>query len=71
MSEVYGDTRTKSLLQGIPTSTTGAVEKIIDFAVEKTGLGGALQESVKQGGITKARKLTSPAKQKKYSKYSQ
>ena len=62
MSEVYGDTRTKSLLQGIPTSTTGAVEKIIDFAVEKTGLGGALQESVKQGGITKARKLTSPAK---------
>lgn len=58
MSEVYGDTRTKSLLQGIPTSTTGAVEKIIDFAVEKTGLGGALQESVKQGGITKARKLT-------------
>ena len=62
MSEVYGDTRTKSLLQGIPTSTTGAVEKIIDFAVEKTGLGGALQESFKQGGITKARKLTSPAK---------
>lgn len=58
MSEVYGDTRTKSLLQGIPTSTSGAVEKIIDFAVEKTGLGGALQESVKQGGITKARKLT-------------
>lgn len=62
MSEVYGDTRTRSLLQGIPTSTTGAVEKIIDFAVEKTGLGGALQESVKQGGITKARKLTNPAK---------
>lgn len=58
MAEMYGDVKARSLLQGLPTSTTGVIDKTLEFAVEKTGLGKGLREASKTGGIKKARSLT-------------
>lgn len=57
-SEIYKDPRTRSLLEGLPTTPTGIIDKAIDFTVEKTGLGGAVQEQIKKGSISKGRSLT-------------
>ncbi len=58
MAELFGDTKARSLLQGIPTSTTGVIDKVLQFGVEKLGVGKGLQDASRAGSITKARKLT-------------
>lgn len=59
--ELYGDTRAKTLLGGdIPTSVSGITNKVVDFAVEKTGVGRAMQEAQRRGAIRKAKQLTQP-----------
>lgn len=62
MAEMYGDVKARSLLQGIPTSTSSVINKAIEFGVEKTGLGTKLKEATTSGTIGKARKLTKKAK---------
>jgi len=59
--ELYGDPRVNTLLGGgIPTSVSGVTNKIIDFAVEKTGLGTGIQNAQRAGAINKAKTLTQP-----------
>lgn len=58
IGEAFGDTKIKSLLEGVPTTKTGAIDRVIDFALEKTGATGALQKAKKSGLIKKARELT-------------
>lgn len=56
--ELFGDARAKTLLGGdIPTSISGVTNKLIDFAVDKTGLGKTMQEAQRKGAIDKAKKL--------------
>jgi len=58
MAKQFGDIRARSLLEGIPTSTSGVVNKIIEFGVEKTGVGEGIRKAARQGSIRKARSLT-------------
>lgn len=58
MAEMYGDVKARSLLQGIPTSTTGVIDKALEFTVEKTGIGKGIREASKAGSIKKARGMT-------------
>ena len=58
IGEAYGDTKVRSLLEGIPTSTSGVVDKAINFTLEKVGANKALKEINQKGAISKARKLT-------------
>lgn len=56
--ELYNDARAKSLLDGLPTSKSGILNKAIDFAVEKTGLGEGLQNASREGSAGRARGFT-------------
>lgn len=58
VGEAFGDTKIKSLLEGIPTSASGVIDKTVDFALEKTGLNKALKNAKQSGMIKKARDLT-------------
>lgn len=58
IGEAYGDTKVRSLLEGIPTSTSGVIDKAINFTLEKVGANKALKEINQKGAISKARKLT-------------
>lgn len=55
--ELFEDPNVRSLLQGIPTSKSGAIGKVVDFTVEKTGLGKKTQDIIRKGTIKKARSL--------------
>lgn len=56
--ELFDDPRSRSLLEGIPKSTTGLIDKTIDFAVEKTGVGKGVQRALREAEVRKAKKLT-------------
>lgn len=58
VGEAFGDTKIKSLLEGVPTTKTGTIDRVIDFALEKTGASGALRTAKQKGLIKKARELT-------------
>lgn len=59
--ELFDDPRARTLLGGeIPTSVSGVVNRLVDFTVEKTGVGKGLQEIQRKGAIEKAKKLTNP-----------
>jgi len=62
VGEAFGDTKIRSLLGGIPTSRTGAIDTAINVILEKTGAKSALDEAKQSGMLKKARELT---KQKK------
>lgn len=63
IGEAFGDPKIRSLLEGgIPTSKTGAVGNILDFALEKTGVKGVVREAQKKGMIEKAREKTKAGK---------
>jgi hypothetical protein len=56
--QLYGDTRANTLLGGnLPTSVSGAINKALDFAVEKTGIGEKVQTSMRKAAIQKAKSL--------------
>ena len=55
------DSRANTLLGGnIPTSVNGIINKVIDFGVEKAGVGKKLQDMQRAGAIEKAKDLTTP-----------
>jgi hypothetical protein len=56
--ELFDDVRAKSLLEGVPRSTSSVIDSVVDFAVEKTGLGKGVQNAVRRGELNKARRLT-------------
>lgn len=56
--ELFDDVRAKSLLEGIPRSASGLIDKVIDFGVDKTGAGEKLQEFSRAGQAARARRLT-------------
>lgn len=58
MGELFDDPKVKSLLDGLPTTKSGYIEKAIDFVAEKTGLGKKAQDWVREGKVNKARGLT-------------
>ena len=59
--QLYGDSRANTLLGGnIPTSVNGIINKVIDFGVEKAGVGKKLQDMQRAGAIEKAKELTTP-----------
>lgn len=58
IGEAFGDTKIKSLLEGVPTSRTGVIDKALDFTLEKTGVSKALRNAKQKGMLSKARKLT-------------
>ncbi len=60
VGEAFGDTKIKSLLEGVPTSKTGAIDKVIDFALEKTGANNAISKAKQKGMLKKARDITLP-----------
>lgn len=62
IGEAFGDTKLKSLLEGLPTTRTGAIDKAIDFALESTGANKALREAKQSGMLKKARELTKQQK---------
>ena len=63
--ELFDDPRARSLLGGeIPTSISGVINKVIDFGVEKTGVGKKLQETMREGAVRKAKQLTTTNTQK-------
>lgn len=58
VNEVFDIKQGRSMLEGIPNSASGVINKALDFAVEKTGLGEGIRNAVKKGSLEKARKLT-------------
>lgn len=57
MSEIYGETRARSLLQGIPTTAQGTIDKLIDFTLKKTGASDILEKATTRGSVLKAKDL--------------
>lgn len=62
VADAFGDTKVKSLLEGLPTSKSGIIDKTIDFALEKTGVKDVISSAKTEGMIKKARSLTKSAK---------
>lgn len=62
VGEAFGDTKIKSLLEGVPTTQSGVLDKVVDFTLEKTGASGALRKAKQEGMVKKARSLTLPKK---------
>ncbi len=62
VGEAFGDTKIKSLLEGVPTTQSGVIDKVVDFTLEKTGASGALRKAKQEGMVKKARSLTLPKK---------
>lgn len=58
MMEIFDDPRSRSLLEGIPRSKSGVLDTVLDFAVEKTGVGEKARETVRSATINKAREAT-------------
>lgn len=56
--ELFDDPRSRSLLEGVPKSAVGLIDKAIDFAVEKTGVGKGVQKALREAEVRKAKKLT-------------
>ena len=56
--ELYDNPNVKSLLAGIPKSRSGVIDKVADFIVDKTGLGGKTRESLRKGTIDRAKDIT-------------
>jgi len=56
--ELFDNPNVRSLLSGIPKSRSGVIDKLVDFTVEKTGVGKKLQETIREGTIKKAKELT-------------
>lgn len=58
VGDAFGDVKVRSLLEGVPSTTTGALEKIVDFTLEKVGAKKALTEAKKKGVLERGRSLT-------------
>ncbi len=55
--ELFDDARAAHLLEGIPTSAKGIVQKILDATIEKTGVGRKLKNSLTESTINKAKDI--------------
>jgi hypothetical protein len=58
MGELFDDPKVKSLLEGLPTTKSGYIEKVIDFVADKTGVGRRWQKTIRKSTVDKARELT-------------
>lgn len=56
--ELFDDPRAKAILEGLPTQTSGLLEKGLSVLVDKTGLGKGFQKALKDSEIRKAKRLT-------------
>jgi len=56
--ELFDNPNVRSLLTGIPKSRSGAIDKALDFIVEKTGVGKKLREKMREGTIERAKDFT-------------
>jgi hypothetical protein len=55
IGDAFGDAKVRSLLEGVPTSRGGVVDKVLDFTLEKTGANKALRETRRKGMLEKAK----------------
>lgn len=58
VGDAFGDVKVRSLLEGVPATQTDALNKIIDFAVEKIGAKKAFGEAKTRGILKRGRALT-------------
>ncbi len=56
--ELFDNPNVKSLLEGIPKSSKGVLDKVIDFTIDKTGIGGKARDILREGSIKKAKDIT-------------
>lgn len=56
--EIFDDPKVKSLLEGLPTSKSGVINKIVNVVAEKSGTIKKAQQAVQKATINKARILT-------------
>jgi len=56
--ELFDNPNVRSLLSGIPKSRSGAIDKAVDFIVDKTGIGGKVKDLMRKGTIDRAKDLT-------------
>lgn len=56
--ELFDDPRARSLLEGIPTSPSGIIQRGVDFVADKTGLTKGFQNTLRESQIRKAKNLT-------------
>lgn len=56
--ELFDDPNVRSLLQGIPKSTSGVIDATIDFLVEKTNIGEKTRDILREGTIERAKDIT-------------
>ena len=56
--ELFDNPNVKSLLGGIPRSKTGVIDSMVDFVVDKTGVGGKARDALREGLIERAKDLT-------------
>lgn len=55
IGEAFGDAKVRSLLEGVPTSAPGIIERTLDFTLEKVGAKSALEKAKRAGMLEKAR----------------
>jgi len=64
VGDAFGDVKVRSLLEGVPSTTTDALGRIVDFTFEKIGAKKALGEAKKKGILKRGRAITSPSSPK-------
>lgn len=57
LSEIYGETRARSFLQGVSTTAQGNIDKLLEFALEKTGVAGKIKNLSRKGQVLKAKSI--------------
>lgn len=57
MSEIYGEARAKSLLEGLPTTAQGTLDKLLDFTLQKTGVSDIVSNTNRKGAVLKAKDI--------------
>jgi hypothetical protein len=60
IGNIFGDTKTRTLLEGVPTTASGAINEAINFTLEKIGVRDALKNAKIKSSIKKARRITKP-----------
>lgn len=56
--ELFDNPNVRSLLGGLPTTRQGVLDRVIDFTIDKTGVGEGARNFLRKGSINRAKSLT-------------